>query len=191
MHHDGQDFPRLMERVKAGSEDAVRELLELYGDHILRAVRRRLNREMRKQFDSQDFVQAVCVSFFRRRETITRFKTPDELMAFLGTVAGNKVINECRRLLTTKKYNVNREHETGNEGGELDRSLTAKGATPSEIVATREQIDRLVEGQPSYYKRILQLRADGETFHEIAETTGLNERTVRRVVKRLAERLEK
>ena len=38
------EFRRLMARVRAGSEEAARELLDRYSGHISRVVRRRLHR---------------------------------------------------------------------------------------------------------------------------------------------------
>src|SRR5437870_4945509 len=47
MSVDRDEFKNLMQRVRDGSEDAARELLDRYGEHILRVVRRKLSRELR------------------------------------------------------------------------------------------------------------------------------------------------
>ncbi|NOX55263.1 MAG: sigma-70 family RNA polymerase sigma factor, partial [Planctomycetes bacterium] len=86
------EFAQLMQRVKAGSNQAARELLDRYGDHILRAIRRRLGRRMRSQFDSVDFLQATLASFCAHPSWLSRFDRPDALIKFLARVATNKVI---------------------------------------------------------------------------------------------------
>jgi DNA-directed RNA polymerase specialized sigma24 family protein len=96
-------FHELMRQVRLGSEDAVRELLDLYGKHIIHVVRRRLHREMRSKFDSQDFVQAVWASFFTKPCLNASFENPKKLIVFLAEVASNKVIEEWR-----KRYKINK-----------------------------------------------------------------------------------
>jgi RNA polymerase sigma factor (sigma-70 family) len=182
-------FRKLMEQVKCGSDGAVERLLELYGDHIYRAVRRRLNQVLRSKFDSQDFVQAVWASFFAHRDDVSRFKTPEELIAFLARIASNKVIDECRHHMQTQKSNVNRERSLGHEGDQAG-SLPASEPTPSEVAIANEQFARMTQGQPSRYKKIVELRANGETYEQIAERLGVNEKTVRRVLKKLGSQLE-
>src|SRR5581483_11639550 len=102
-------FDDLMRRLRDGSEDAARELLHRYGDAILRVVRRKLSRELRSKFDSVDFVQAVWASFFTGTPRQRRFDHPQALMAFLVTLAQNKVIDAVRQRMQTQKHNVNRE----------------------------------------------------------------------------------
>lgn len=182
-------FRDLMEQVKCGSDRAVERLLELYGDHIYRAVRRRLNRALRSKFDSQDFVQAVWTSFFAHRDDIMRFKTHEELIAFLARVASNKVIDECRHHMRTQKSNVNRERSLSREGDRAD-FLPASDPTPSEVAIANEQFARITEGQPSHYRMIVELRTRGETYEQIAARLGVNEKTVRRVLKKLSSHLE-
>jgi DNA-binding CsgD family transcriptional regulator len=40
------------------------------------------------------------------------------------------------------------------------------------------------------HQRVLELRAEGRSFHEIADILGINEKTARRVVKRLQQESE-
>ena len=183
-------FAELMDRVRLGSNGAVQELLSHYGEPIYRAVRRRLHRKMRTQFDSHDFVQAVWASFFAKQDLFDRFDRPEQLLAFLQTVAGNKVIDECRRQLLLSKRNVNRVQETANSSIEDELSAVARDPSPSQVAVAREQADRMTEGQPSYFQRIVDLRLNGATFEEIADHTGISERTIRRIVKRIRRRIE-
>src|SRR5262245_48951943 len=57
-------FRDLMRQVNEGSDDAIRELVQVYGPHILRVVRMRLSKHLRSKFDSADFVQSVWAAFF-------------------------------------------------------------------------------------------------------------------------------
>src|SRR5262245_26982587 len=91
------EFADLLRRVKAGSSDAAWELIDRYGSHVQRVVRRLLNRRLRPQFDSVDFVQAVWASFFNDPAQIHSFKSPDSIIGYLARMARNKVIEENRR----------------------------------------------------------------------------------------------
>src|SRR5262245_32263571 len=42
-----QELRGLMERIRAGSQEAARELCDRYGSHILRVVRRKLDKKLR------------------------------------------------------------------------------------------------------------------------------------------------
>lgn len=186
-------FSELMKRLREGSTDAVRELatrelIETYGRHVYRAIRRHLSDRIRNQYDSIDFSQAVWGSFFRQKTTIPEFKDPAHLIAYLVRISKNKVIDECRKRLHTQRYNVKLEQHVPDTGIKEDRRLPGPTPTPSAIVTAKEQMEQLLEDQPEKYRSILRLRASGATYAEIADETGLNERSIRRVLKRLESR---
>src|SRR5580704_3948714 len=79
----------LLDRVFTGCPGAAEQLQQEYGAHIIRAVRRRLPRQLRPKFDSIDFVQDVWVSFYRAPGR--DFRDSEHLIAFLSRVAQNKV----------------------------------------------------------------------------------------------------
>ncbi len=182
------DFQRLMSEIKAGSEEAVTELLGKYGHHILRVIRRRMNQQLRSQFDSQDYVQAVWASFFAHREKISRFGSPEELLAFLQQVANNKVIDDVRRFYTKKK-NIRRNRSIESTVAKTGDMPQDDSPTASEVAVANEQLTRFLQGQPERNRQIIELRIAGETYTEIARKLNLNERTARRVVASLSPRL--
>ena len=183
------DFHTLMDRVRNGSDEAAQELLDLYGDHIFRAVRRRLNRSLRSKYDSQDFVQAVWASFFANLPTVREFDRPEALIAFLARVASNKVIDECRTRLQTEKNDIKRERSMESVCVGTTDPLKGNDPTPSQVAIANEQWGRMIDGQPSHYRRIMELRAEGISNNEIADRLEINEKTVRRVVQRQLKRL--
>jgi RNA polymerase sigma factor (sigma-70 family) len=182
----GHEFASLMEGVRQGSDEAVRELLEEYGPYVVRAVRRKLNRPMRAKVDSVDFTQAVWASFFANRSQIERLDKPEALIAFLVQVAKNKVIDEFRRLFHTQKHDLNRERSMQGSAEYEAGRLAARTPTPSQIAATNELRDKLLAGQPPHYRQILQYRQLGMTQEEIAQRMKLNVRTIQRVMQRLS-----
>ncbi|MEQ8790815.1 MAG: sigma-70 family RNA polymerase sigma factor [Pirellulaceae bacterium] len=190
MHDTQLGFCDLMKRVEAGDAQAEQALIEQYGSHILKAIRRRLHPKMRIQYDSQDFCQAVWASFFAHRSEMGRFKSDRELLAFLGRMGRNKVVDEVRRRLMGQKSNINQTRSIHESELNFGHNLAGNSPTPSELAVAREQIERLTNGQPVKYRRILEMRASGATYKDIAERVGMNERNVRRVIERMERQID-
>lgn len=51
------EFSLLMARVQSGDQQAATEVVQRYGEAILRVVRRRLDQRLRPEYDSIDFLQ--------------------------------------------------------------------------------------------------------------------------------------
>lgn len=178
------DFRTLLIGIRAGSEDAAWRFIERYGPHIHRVVHRLLDRRLRSQFDSVDFVQAVWASFFREPDQIRSFETAPELTGYLAAAARNKVIDEARRRLGTKKYDVKLERSFNDSSVEADE-LRSGGPSPDEVAIAREAWSRLVAQQPTQYREVVKLRFQGATYPEIAARLEIHERTARKIIERL------
>lgn len=186
MAEESREFAGLMRRVCAGSQGAAGVLVDRYGPHILRIVRRKLNRSLRAKFDSDDFVQAVWASFFALPLDRYNFEQSEALVGFLFHLARNKVVEAVRQRLQTQKYNINRERALDEGETRPADTIVAREPSPSEIAIAREEWDRLLAAQPEHYQQILMALRAGETQQSIAQQLGLNERTVRRVIRKIA-----
>jgi RNA polymerase sigma factor (sigma-70 family) len=178
------EFASLLRQVKAGSSDAAWELIDRYGPHVLRVVRRLLSRRLRPQFDSVDFVQAVWASFFHDPAQILSFESPDGVIGYLARMARNKVLEENQRRLGTEKHDIRRvislDDSCVDEGDLVDHR-----PRPSQVAVARERWNRLVEEQPQRYREVIRMRFMGLSFMEIARRLDLDERSVRKIVERL------
>jgi RNA polymerase sigma factor (sigma-70 family) len=186
-------FRELMRQLQAGSDDAAMRLLELYGPHVFRVVRRRLARELRPRFDSADFVQAVWASFFANIDRVAHFESPERLIAYLSGIASKKVIDEVRRRLVYKRQNIHREVRlcASHDSVGLPRVLACKDPTPSENAIANEQRELALLDQPSHHRRMIEMRIAGARCVDIARLLGVHERTVRRVIGRLSKRMQR
>jgi RNA polymerase sigma-70 factor (ECF subfamily) len=187
MSESPNDFDALMQRLRDGSEEAARELLERYGDHILRVVRRKLHRRLRAKFDSVDFVQAVWASFFADGPQRYAFDRPQALIAFLVTLAQNKVVDAVRQRFVLQKHNVNRERALDGSVAAQAAGVSARDPSPSQVAVANDEWRRLLAELPARYQRMLELLRKGYTQREIAAELGVNEKTVRRVLDKLSE----
>jgi RNA polymerase sigma-70 factor (ECF subfamily) len=181
---ESHDFRSLMKQISEGSEEAAWTIVEQYGELIRRAVRRVLNKKLRSKFDSLDFVQLVWSSFFRARNRLDRFEHPEQLAAFLMTIARNKVGMEVRRRLQTEKYNLNKEYSL-DAPSMIHREISDTKPLPIDVAVARERWNRLLSGQPNHYRRIIKLRLQGRTYQNIANMMEIDESTVRRFLNKL------
>jgi RNA polymerase sigma-70 factor (ECF subfamily) len=179
------DFADLMQRIQAGSQDAAWELLDKYGPHVRRHVRRSLNPQMRSRFDSVDFMQIVWASFFREPERIRRLDSPQQLMGYLAAMARNKVVKEVRHQMSTEKRDLGREVSLDAPHEALDFGLAARDPTPSSVAVARERWTQLVDEQPESTRKVVELRFLGASFVEIARELNIHERTARKIISRL------
>jgi len=184
-----QSFVAFRNTLRDGSEDAFRQVVEEFGPYVMRTIRRRLDERMRSRLDSNDFAQAVWMTVYEHRDRLEDLDSPEQLIAFLVTIAKRKVRGEFRRNIQAEKQNVNREVST-NQGSFVLALPDHNMERASQIVVAAEQWDLMTQDEPERYRRILELRRNGATIEEIASETEVNERTVRRVIQRIAEKLE-
>ncbi len=179
------EFLVLLGRVQRGSEEAAWDLIQKFGPQILRVVRRRLPDVLRRKFDSQDFVQAAWASVFAHRSRLVRFTKSEQFVAYMATVAGNKVAMEVRKRLQGKKYNVQRERPLLDNGEERNAGVNGQQPSPSQVAVAKETWQQLLADQPSHYRRIVELRYTGVSYREIADQLGFDESTVRRAIRKI------
>ena len=175
------EFASLLKRIKDGDDTAVWILLDEFGPQILRTIRRSLDQSLRSKFDSLDFVQAVWLSFYRRRISFKQFDSAKELATYLTQMARHKVIDETRRRLQLAKYNLNRESNDLHTARKQPSTLPA----PADVAVASELWSRLLDGEPEHYQRIIELRRYGHTYSEIGEILSISERTARRVIEKV------
>ena len=148
-------------------------------------VRSRLPRKLRTQFDSTDFVQAVWKSLLVKSGPDSRdFEDLEHFRGFLYGMVRNKVSEQQRRLTKTAKYDLAREERLYIRRGDRDvaREVVSPEPSPSQAVQASDRMAQLTAGKSTLEVEILTLRRQGLTLLEIAERTGINERSVRRVI---------
>lgn len=176
-------FAELVEAARRGNEAAARELVTTYQPYIIRTIRRHMAAEIRRKFDSQDFVQAVWASFFRYREGALQANEPKQLARFLAVMARNKLFEELRRRYSSQKYDVARERSW--EDVAESECGSRKVGTPSQLLMAHESWQRLLDGLSTRDQAIVELRMAGETQASIAAKLGISARTVSRLLGQL------
>jgi RNA polymerase sigma factor (sigma-70 family) len=181
-----QELGILLQRIRDGSQEAAQELCRRYEAHVLRVLRRKLSTKLRAKLDSMDLAQDVWASFFVDARHQFDFERPEDLIAFLAKLAQNKLVDTLRQRCRTQKYNINREHPLeGSAAGEAG-NVADRRPTPSQVAIAQEKWEQLLHGQPPRSQRILLLLREGHTHQEVARQVGVNEKTVRRLLRKLA-----
>ena len=181
---ENKSFRGLLNEVRNGSQDAAWELVETYGPHVHRYVRRIMVRTLRSKFDSLDFVQIMWASLFREPEKLAGFDQPEEFIAYLVTLAKNKVFNELRRRTETGRYDVSREQPYTSDSV-TGPDVRQQSPTPSAVAIAKERWDHLLSNQNATVQSVVSLRLRGNTFGEIAHKLQIHERTARKAIAQL------
>jgi RNA polymerase sigma factor (sigma-70 family) len=182
------NFAELIENLEHNRDEAVQELVGLYGNHILRVVRRHLGRKMRIRFDSEDFVQAVWATLFVKSSAFRDIQNEGQLIAFLTQIAFHKVIDERRANTLAQRRNMNREVPLAGPDQRMNQAAAAE-ATPSEYLMADEELQKLNAEIPTEQRWMIDCRIQGMTYEAIARKGGVTERTVRRVFDRLRRKI--
>jgi RNA polymerase sigma factor (sigma-70 family) len=185
-----EDLNRLMEQIRGGSQEAVREVLDRYGQILMEVIRRQLAPELRTYFDSADIVQDVWASFFTARLQDYHFDSPEALLAFLARIASNKVCDVARDHMRSQKRNLNRVRSLDGSAAVAAIGLADGAPTPSQVALAEDQWERLLRNQPPHYRRVLELLRQGHGCKEIARELRLKYRTVLNFLDRAFAQLE-
>jgi RNA polymerase sigma-70 factor (ECF subfamily) len=162
-------FRELIDRVRAGDEQAAIELVRRYEPAIRRAARVRLrDPRLGRVLDSMDICQSVLASFFVRA-AMGQYElgTPQQLLGLLVKMAQNKVAQKAKAQGAGRRDY--RRVVAGVDGG-LD--VAARDASPSRQMAARELLDEARRLLGPEERAVLERRERGDDWAAIAAELG-------------------
>jgi RNA polymerase sigma-70 factor (ECF subfamily) len=173
----------LLDSLSSGDPSATEQVFRCYEPYLRMVVRRQLSPELRAKFDSLDVVQSVWVHMLRRfREAGKRFSDAAHLRAFLVQLTQHRLIDRLRRFRSAV------EHERPFARSPEDQ-FVSPAPEPLEALQADELWEQLLDLCPPSHHDLLRLKRDGALTGEVADRTGLNEGSVRRILRALAGRL--
>lgn len=191
---DPDSFRVLIDRVRAGDEQAAAELVRKYEPAIRRAARvRLLDTRLNRVLDSMDICQSVMASFFVRA-ALGQFEldTPDQLLRLLATMTRNKLIGQVKGQAAARR-DFRRVTGSGatrdGEAGDGIAQIPGRIPTPSRDVAARELLEEALRRLSPDEKRILDFREQGEQWAEIASELGSSPEALRKRFVRAVDRV--
>jgi len=183
-------FSVVMDRLKAGDEQAASEIFRRFVDRLIALAACQFEERFWAKADPEEVVQSVYQSFFRRQD-----RSPfdlsdwDSLWALLAMIT----IRKCHRELNfwkAAKRDTRRELPTGNHpDAEACWEVIDREPTPDQATVLAETLQRLLVPFQPRQREIAELILQGYTAPEIAPKCRCSERTVYRVDQRLRERI--
>jgi RNA polymerase sigma-70 factor, ECF subfamily len=181
----------LLARWRQGDEAAAAALYARYAKRLRALARRRLSPQLARLVDADDIVQSAWGSFFADARA-GRYVLRDDAdpWRLLASITVHKLQRQAERQRTAKRSGRREQHF----GGESSlNALTAPGhramATPSAVVALAESVEQALDGLDLLQRRMVHLRLDGNSLSEVATAVCRSERTVRRVLEQVKQRL--
>jgi RNA polymerase sigma-70 factor (ECF subfamily) len=182
-------FPEFIQRIRAGDDQAARELVERFEPVIRREVRLRLrDQRLASGFDWTDVCQSVLASFFVRAAAGQYdLEQPDQLLRLLVIMTRNKVTQQARRSSAARRDY--RRLEARDPAYLAGRSTAAP--SPSRLVAGRDLLEQFRRRLTEEERRLADLRAEGCEWAEIAARLGGTAEACRKQLARALDRVER
>lgn len=179
-------FADLIRRVRARDDLAAEKLVRQYEPVIRVAIRVRLtDPSLRRLFDSMDICQSVLGNFFVRAASGQfELDTPQQLMNLLVTMARNKVTNYALRQQAARRDQRRVRHDPAAVEGCADPR-----PGPSEVVSQQELLREFRSRLTPEERRLADLRADGQSWAQVAEQVGGNPDVLRMRLTRALDRV--
>jgi RNA polymerase sigma-70 factor (ECF subfamily) len=180
-------FADFIRRIRAGDDQAARELVRLYEPVIRREVRLRL-RDLRlaSRFDWTDICQSVMASFFVRAAAGQYdLEQPDHLLRLLVVMTRHKLTQQVRRHRADRRDYRRLE---ARDPAYLDGRSAVP--SPSRLVAGRELLEEFRRRLSEDERRLADLRAQGCEWAEIAARLGGTAEACRKQLARAIDRVE-
>ena len=183
----------LLAQVRGGDAAAAEELVRTYEPELRRAIRVRLtDARLRRLVDSIDICQSVLAGFFVRTAAGQYdIQTPEELLKLLVTMARNRVIDWARRTQADRRdgrRDVSIEQDNGEQ-----MQFASNQPGPVSVLVSRELLEQVRSRLAPEELKLMEQRAEGLNWNEIAGTTGDQANAVRmkltRALDRVAEEL--
>ena len=180
-------FADFIRRIRAGDDRAAQELVERYEPVIRREVRLRLkDPRLNSRFDWTDVCQSVLASFFARAASGQYdLEEPGQLLKLLVVMTRNKLANQARRHRAGRRdYRLESHNPT-----DLECRATSQ-PSPSRMVAGRELLEEFRRRLSEEERALVDLRAQGCEWPEIATRLGGTAEARRKQFTRAVDRVE-
>jgi RNA polymerase sigma factor (sigma-70 family) len=187
----GVAFEELVDRVRAGDQDAAAELVRRYEPQIRREVRIRLTDPgLRRTIDSMDICQSVLANFFARA-ALGQFQLEDprQLLRLLVKMAHNRLNDlaryehrQCRDQRLMRSLDADKERPT---------QPASREPSPSQVIAGAELLAEFRRRLSDDERLVADRRAAGIEWDEIAAEVGGTPGALRKRLERAMDRVAK
>lgn len=172
-----------------GDERAAETLYARYVERLTHYARARLSPRLAGRFDPEDVVLSAYRSFFiGARDGRFSLKRSGDLWRLLVRMTQYKLYRKAAHH-TAQLRSVDSERDLASDS-DLSRWCLSREPTPDEAIALADELELVMANLTPLARRVLELRLQGETTTEIAAEVDYSERSVRRMLEFIRERLE-
>lgn len=190
-----EDYPfaEVMQRLRAGDQDAATHVFRRFADRLICLARGRLDPIIRAKVDPEDVMQSVFRSFFlRHAEGQFQLENWDNLWGMLVVLT----VRKCGRRIgyfqaACRDVQRERPPRISIADTDLNWELMSNEPTPAEAAMLTETVEQVMRRLDGRERQILALRLQGFTIPEISAQLGRAERTVERVLERVRRWLQR
>ncbi|MFO0946917.1 MAG: sigma-70 family RNA polymerase sigma factor [Planctomycetota bacterium] len=181
-------FADLLAKARTGDNSALTQLVEKYEGEIRMVARVQLGPALRPHLDSIDLVQSVHRSLMLGlRSNKFEITDPESLIALALTMVRRKVARHWRHL--QRQQRLSRGPEADTHFPNLLASLSSPQSDPAEIAQRNDAIAKLWSHLDPSERKVIELRMQGHSTVEVAETLHLDADVLRVRLSRLRQRL--
>ncbi len=176
----------LVRRLRTGSEDAATQLYLRYAQRLHALSRSKCAPDLKARVDSDDIVQSVFRTFFRRVKQ-GDYDVPDgEELWKLFLVIGLHKIQSVGVFHRAAKRDV--KATVGSDELEQVAEVAADDDAAS-MTILQMTIDEVLSGLAQSHRDVIQLRIEGHEVAAIAEQLGRSKRSVERILQGFREQM--
>jgi RNA polymerase sigma factor (sigma-70 family) len=181
----------LVARWRDGDQQAAAELFRRYAGRLQALARSRLPAALARHVDPEDVVQSACQSFFAdARAGRYVFRRRGDLWRLLAAITLHKLRHQVERHTAGKRAAAHERHFAGESTlFRLRGRFFARDPSPSQAAALADTLRQVLDALTPPERRMVELRLEGYGLDEIAADTRRSERTVRRLLERVKDRL--
>ena len=176
----------LLGRYRRGDDDAATELYLRYAKRLHALAENKSGADLKQRVDSEDLVQSVFRTFFRR-VVDGQYEIPDgdELWKLLLVIGLNKL-----RSWGSYHRAIKRNIGKTDSGGTAEIALgEASGDDRSSLQVLEMTIDELISPMPNDCQEIIRLRIAGYDINDISLQTKRSKRSVERILQEFRKKL--
>jgi RNA polymerase sigma-70 factor (ECF subfamily) len=186
-------FDALLAAARAGSRDALGQLLEACQPYLCLQARKELHADLQAKAGVSDIVQDAFAEAYRDFPSFTGH-TEAELLAWLQTILARNTVDLARHYRRAGKRAIGREValDDSARGGPRAQDLPAHSSSPSRKLLRREEaaaMEQALQRLPEDYRQVILLHHHANcSFAEIARFLNRTEAAVHRLWFRAIER---
>ncbi|QDT48978.1 ECF sigma factor [Symmachiella dynata] len=184
-----QTFRILLDQLRAGDEVAAVKIVQDHTAGLVAVARRQMGAGLARRVDPEDILQSVYRSLFVRvQQGEFELGAGRDLWQLLVTMTLNKV-RRSAKYHGAGKRDMSKDQSVRADADPLDHIPGSGEPGPEEAAMLVDETEAFLKTLKPQDRPIVELRLQGYNSIEIAEQTGRAERSVRRILKQIQERL--